>query len=187
MSDRGLYAGIAIVAAAAGTAFWLLGRPSGNPRPTEPTIGATALYAATFQDMAAKSQPIGQYQGRLLLLNFWATWCPPCREEMPALSAAARRWEARGVSVVGLSSEPAETVRDFARTHPVDYVLGSGPMVDELRRRLGDTAEVLPYSVLLAPNGQVVAQRVGPYSAAELESLFGQHAPKGDERRPTSR
>ena len=181
MSDRGLYVGIAVVAAAAGTAFWLLGRPSGTPQPTEPTIGAAALYAATFEDTAGRAQPLGQYQGRLLLLNFWATWCAPCREEMPALSAAARRWQGRGVAIVGLSSEPPGTVREFAHTHPADYPLGTGGAVDELRRRLGDTPEVLPYSALVAADGRVVAQRVGPYSPAELDALFEQYAPKSAE------
>ena len=178
MSDRALYAGIALLAAAAGTAFWLAGRTAGPPKPAEPTIGATALYAATFRDTAGKAQPLGQYQGRLLLLNFWATWCGPCREEMPALSAAAQRWRPRGVTIVGLSSETAEAVADFATAHPVAYVLGTGPAVEELRRRLGDTAEVLPYSAVVAPDGRIVSQKVGPYTATELDALFSEYASK---------
>ena len=178
MSDRGLYAGIALVAAAAGTAFWLLGRTSGAPRPTEPTLGPAALYAATFVDTQGRSQALGQYQGRLLLLNFWATWCAPCREEMPALSAAAKRWESSGVAILGLSSEAAETVAEFSRAHPVSYPLGTGPAVGELGRRLGDTAEVLPYSALIGADGKVLDQKVGPYSAAQLDSLLARYAPK---------
>ena len=178
MSDRGLYAGIALVAAAAGASFWLMGRPGGAPRPTEATIGPAALYAATFEDTQGRTQALGRFQGRLLLLNFWATWCAPCREEMPALSEAARRWQARGVEVVGLSAEPAEVVRDFARDHPVAYPLGTGPGVEELSRRLGDTAGVLPYSAVIAPDGRVVAQKVGSYSLSELDAVFAEHAPK---------
>ena len=178
MSARGLYAGIALVAAAAGTAFWLLDRADGPPRPTPPTIGPAALYAATFVDADGRSQALGQYQGRLLLLNFWATWCAPCREEMPALSAAAKRW-GPGVSIVGLSAEEAGTVREFVRGHPVSYVVGTGPAVEELGRRLGDTAEVLPYSALIGPDGRVLAQKVGPYSPDELSTLLQRFSAKG--------
>ena len=172
MSDRGLYAGIAIVAAAAGTAFWLLGRTASGPQPTPATLGPAALYAATYQDLEGRSQALGQYQGRLLLLNFWATWCAPCREEMPALSEAARKWQARGVTVVGLSNEAPEIVKRFAASDAVSYPLGTGEGVDELGRRLGDTAGVLPYSALISADGQVLVQKVGPYTAPELDALL---------------
>lgn len=178
MSNRALYAAIALLAAAAGTAFWLLDRPTGPPRPTEATIGPAALYAATFVDSEGHPQALGQFQGRVLLLNFWATWCAPCREEMPALSAAARRWAPRGVAIVGVSSEAPETVGGFARAHPVAYPLGTGPGVGELGRRLGNTAEVFPYSALLGADGRVLAQKVGPYTGAELDALLERFAAK---------
>ena len=174
MSQRAAYALIAVLAAAAGATFWALDRPAGPPRPTPATIGPAALYATTFHDAEGRGQSLGKYQGRVLLVNFWATWCAPCREEMPALTAAARRWEARGVTVVGLSSEPAEVVGPFSRANPVGYVLGTGPDVDELGRRLGDTAGVLPYSALIGRDGRVLDQKVGPYTAEMLDRIFAE-------------
>ena len=177
MKDRWLYGGIAVLALGAGTVFWTLDRGEGGPKPTPPTIGPAAVYAATFTDEAGRPQPLGQFQGRVVLVNFWATWCAPCREEMPALAAAARRWADKGVTVVGLSSEPRETVEAFRREHPSSYPLWTGEAVDDLARRLGDTAGVLPYSVLLGRDGKVLEQRVGPYTPEMLDKLLGRTSP----------
>ena len=175
MRDRGLYAAVAAVALATGSALWLLDRPGSAPsKPpiASPTISAAALYAATFVDTAGQSQSLGQFQGRLLLLNFWATWCAPCREEMPVLSnTASRSSGSGGLAVVGLSSEAAEAVRHFASDNAVSYPLWTGgAAVDALSERLGNTSGVLPYSVLVGPDGRVLEQKVGPYTQTELDS-----------------
>lgn len=164
-----VFAGVALLAALAGTALWL-GERSTLPTPKAPeAIAPTALYAATFRDGAGQSQSLGQYQGRLLVLNFWATWCAPCREEMPAFSRLSQRWAGRGVQFVGLSSEAPEVVARFAREVPVAYPLWTGDEADPLGRRLGNRLGVLPYTAILDPSGKVLEVRVGPYTEAELD------------------
>ena len=179
MRDRWLYTAIGAAALALGGTLWMLQRPAGPPKPAPASIGPAALYAATFQDEAGRSQALGRFQGRVVLLNFWATWCAPCREEMPMLAATARRWADAGVTIVGLSNEPAETVAAFRQKNPVGYPLWTGgAAVDALAKRLGDEAGVLPYSVLLGPDGTVLDQKVGPYSAGDLEKLLSRFARK---------
>jgi thiol-disulfide isomerase/thioredoxin len=179
MRDRWLYAAIAAAALALGGTLWLLERPAGAPKPVAPSIGPAALYAATFVDEAGQGQALGRFQGRVVLLNFWATWCAPCREEMPMLAATARRWADAGVTVVGLPNEPPETVAAFRARSPVGYPLWTGgAAVDALAKRLGDEAGVLPYSVLLGPDGTVLDQKVGPYSQEALEKLLSRYARK---------
>ena len=117
----------------------------------------------------AQPQALGQFQGRLVLLNFGATWCAPCRDEMPVLSAAADRLGKDGLVVVGLSSETEDAVRGFARDHPVAYPLWTGgEAVSALGKRLGNADGVLPYSALIGPDGKVLDQKVGPYTQEEL-------------------
>ena len=178
MKDRWIFLGLALAALGTGFGLWSVGRPRATPPAVSaPTIGAAAIYATPFTDEAGQTQALGRFQGRVLLLNFWATWCAPCREEMPVLSDAARRWNDRGVTILGLSAEPAETIAEFRRKAGLGYALWSGGAgVDELGRRLGNTSEVLPYSVLLDRAGRVVAQRVGPYSAGELDALLSRTA-----------
>ncbi|HET7403526.1 MAG TPA: TlpA disulfide reductase family protein, partial [Usitatibacter sp.] len=106
---------VAALAFAAGTMLWWMGRPprpmpeSAVPAPTAPTISGAALYAAAFRDARGHAQSLGQFQGRPLVLNFWATWCGPCREEMPAFVRLNREFAGR-VAFVGLSSEAPEVV-----------------------------------------------------------------------------
>ena len=64
-----------------------------------------ALYAATFPDVQAKQQPLKQWQGKVAIINFWATWCPPCREEMPELSDLYEKYKDKGVMVIGISTD----------------------------------------------------------------------------------
>jgi thiol-disulfide isomerase/thioredoxin len=135
-----------------------------------PAIGPAALYATAFTDTEGRPQSLGQFQGKLVVLNFWATWCGPCREEMPAFSRIQARWKNRGVQVVGVSAEDAAKVARFGRELSIAYPLWVGDAASELTRRLGNSSGVLPHSVILDPSGRVLDQKVGPYSEAELDA-----------------
>lgn len=167
LSLRWVFAGVAILALLAGLALWL--GHEAYPRVEPARIAPAALYAATFRDAAGQPQPLGRYEGRPLVLNFWATWCAPCREEMPGFARLQRRWEGR-VQFVGLANDEPEKVRRFAAELGIAYpLLTGGADVDELARRLGDASGVLPFTVLLDGAGQVREQRVGPYTEPELD------------------
>ena len=176
-----VFAGVALLAALAGTALWL-GERSTVPGAPE-AIAPTALYAATFRDAHGQPQSLGQFQGRFLVLNFWATWCAPCRAEMPAFSRVNQRWSGRGVQFVGLSSESPEVVARFAREVPVSYPLWTGEGAEALAQRLGNRLGVRPYTALLDPSGRVMEVRVGPYTEAELEARLQAFAANAGEKR----
>jgi len=164
-----LYATVAVAAVAGGTGLWWMERPV--PRTGPVTISSAALYAAAFTDSSGRAQTLGQFQGRVVVLNFWATWCAPCREEMPAFARLHRRWKDRQVAFVGISNEAVERVAGFAGELGIDYPLWTGgAQADELARRLGNTMGVLPFTVLLDASGRVIEAKVGPYSEAELEA-----------------
>jgi thiol-disulfide isomerase/thioredoxin len=168
LSARWVFAAVALAAAAAGTALWLA-RGSKAPRIDPPAISATALYAASFADERGTQQSLGRFQGKLLVLNFWATWCGPCREEIPAFTRVHERWAARGVQFLGLSAEEREKVDRFVREVPVNYPLWVGQESSELGRRLGNRLGVLPFTVIVGPAGEIVDAKVGAYSEADIE------------------
>jgi thiol-disulfide isomerase/thioredoxin len=164
-------AGVAVAALAAGAAMWWAGRP--QPLVSPPAISGAALYATAFRDLDGKPQPLGQFQGRVLVLNYWATWCAPCREEMPAFERASRRWRDRGVAFVGVSQEAPEVVGRFAREIGVAYPLWiAGDEAGALARRLGNRVDGLPFTAIIGPDGSVRAAKVGPYTEAQLNEAL---------------
>ena len=113
-----------------------------------------------------------------MLCNFWATWCAPCREEVPILVAAKQQWASRGFEVVGIGIDSADKIREFSITYKVNYpVLVADGSALQLLRRLGNQAGGLPYSVVLDRTGSIAQRHLGALTAADLsrvvESLFG--------------
>ena len=171
MKLRWLFTGIALAAAAVGTGLWL-GARTGSRGPAPAPIGITgaSVLAATFADQDGRRQAIGQFAGRVIVLNFWATWCAPCREEMPAFVRLQSRWGGKGVQFVGLANEDPAKVHRFGRELAINYPLWTGgEEVSDLSRRLGNVLGVLPHTVILGPDGQPLEVKVGPYTEAQME------------------
>ncbi|HIY71765.1 MAG TPA: TlpA family protein disulfide reductase [Candidatus Luteimonas excrementigallinarum] len=110
------------------------------------------------------------FSGRPLLVNIWASWCPPCIEEMPELDRFARAEGAEGVQVLGIALDDPQAVRDFLAQVPVQYPQGiDSPGNADAGVRLGNPRGVLPYSVLISAEGQVLKQRIGPFEHGEID------------------
>ena len=172
------FAGIALLAALAGTALWLGARQDAPlPAPTE--ISPGALFAATFVDRDGKPRSLAEFQGRIIVLNFWATWCAPCREEMPAFARLQARWGPRGVQFVGLAQDDAGKVARFGDELGINYPLWTGDeSVNELSRRLGNRLGLLPQTTILDSSGTVFQNRIGVFEEENLDQLLVQMSPK---------
>ena len=174
MSTRWLFGAVGFLAMLAGTALWLANRPPSSA-PAVVALAPGALMAASFRDLDGRAHSLGEFQGRVVVLNFWATWCAPCREEMPGFERLQARWGGRGVQFVGVSNEEAEKVARFARPLGITYPLWTGgDEVAEMSRRLGNERSVLPHTVVLDRSGHVVETRVGAYLEADLQKLLEQ-------------
>ena len=152
----------------------------GAPPPAQaPAAETKPAPGFELKDLSGKTVKLSDSDGTVRLVDFWATWCAPCREEMPAFTQLQRRWGARGVQFVGVSSEDAAKVARFGRELAINYPLWVGEAAAELSRRLGNSAGVLPYSVVLDGSGKVLEQKVGPYRDWELDAILGKYAAKG--------
>lgn len=165
MNRRALMLGVggAALAAGAGLAWWRL-------RPADLETGAAdAFWPLSFQTPTGQTLAMGSFKGRPLLLNFWATWCPPCVEEMPMLDAFFREHAAKGWQVVGLAVDQPSAVRSFLVRRPVTFPIAlAGLEGTDLGRSLGNLAGGLPFTVVFGGDGSVRHRRMGRVSAADL-------------------
>ena len=167
MSRRGqwlLIAAVALAAAAAGFGY--------NLWRTSPhgADGAAALKAAKLPDLDGRPQALEQWQGRVVVVNFWATWCAPCREEIPILTKLQAKYGARGLQLVGVAIDQPEKIRPYAAEMGMNFpILVGGADAIELTRTLGNRAGVLPFTVIVDRQGRLVERTVGAVKEAKLE------------------
>ena len=116
---------------------------------------------------------MSKWRGKVLVVNFWATWCAPCREEIPALMRVQHKYVANGVQFVGIAIDNVSKVLEYAEEMHIDYVLLIGGMETlGLTKDLGNRAEVLPFTVVLDRAGKVAYAHAGPLSEALLEAVL---------------
>jgi len=123
-------------------------------------------------DVDGKPRALAEWRGKLVLVNFWASWCAPCREEMPLLDRTQERFAAKGLQIVGVASDSAADTRTFLDAVPVHYpILIDDPAKGEdLSETFGNDRDVLPYSVLIGSDGRILARRAGNFTEAKLEA-----------------
>ena len=156
---------------------WL--KPLSSPSHVIPhmlKIGDTAP-AVERPDVDGKPRALAEWRGKLVLVNFWASWCAPCREEMPLLDKTQERFAAKGLQIVGVASDSAAATRTFLDAVPVHYpVLIDDPAKGEdLSETFGNDHDVLPYSVLIGSDGRILARRAGNFTEAKLEAWLSPH------------
>jgi thiol-disulfide isomerase/thioredoxin len=136
---------------------------------------AKTVAGLTLPDPDGTPQAFSQWHGKVLVVNFWATWCAPCREEMPLFKSAQQQYGSRGVQFVGIAADSPEKVRDMVTASPLGYptvIAGYGAI--DLSQALGNRLGALPYTVVLDRAGNVVYRQLGPFSEAKLHSILRQ-------------
>jgi thiol-disulfide isomerase/thioredoxin len=166
---RLLLAGVGAGAALAGVAGSLWWQ---RPAPVAADDPAAALWPLRFERPEGGQLVMAALRGRPLVVNFWATWCPPCVREMPELDRFHRAFAPRGWQVVGLAVDNLAPVREFLQRIPVGFPIGMAGFAGiEIGRTLGNTAGALPFTVLLASDGRIAQRKLGETTHAELAAL----------------
>lgn len=163
-------AGVAAAAAGffAGPALLRLGQGEKPP---------SSLLAAPLPDLAGNTRRLSEWHGRLLVCNFWATWCAPCREEIPLLIATRAKYAASGVEIVGIAVDNAAKVLEFSKTYAIPYpILLAETDGLELMRRVGNASGGLPYTVVLDRAGTIAHRKLGALKPGELDAILADMA-----------
>ncbi|MDM7942810.1 MAG: TlpA disulfide reductase family protein [Hydrogenophaga sp.] len=157
----------AAAVAAAGAGAWLSWQ---RIAPQASLSGAEeAFWVTRFEGPNGEAVDLAALRGRPLLVNFWATWCPPCVEELPLLNAFQREHAARGWQVLGLAVDQPSAVRGFLQKLPLDFPVGmAGFAGTELSRSLGNPSGSLPYTVVFGADGTVLHRKIGQVSESDL-------------------
>ncbi|MES1925796.1 TlpA disulfide reductase family protein [Salinisphaera sp. T31B1] len=144
--------------------------------------------AFTLADLSGSPRSISDFDGRVVVLNFWASWCAPCRKEIPMLVAAQNQWREQGLSVVGVAIDSREAAKAFAERYEINYpVLADateGARIQDRYTRTGAPAGVLPFTAIIDRHGRVVARIAGAIThqqlADRIEPLLGDNAGRPD-------
>ena len=162
---RLLFGGVAAAAAAVGAGFaWWRHAPD-----EAPSAALDALWVGNFDTPQGTPLTMAVFRGKPLLVNFWATWCPPCVAELPMIDAFYRQHVAKSWQVLGLAIDQPSAVRSFLARAPVSFPIGlAGLGGSELVKSLGNASGGLPFSVVVSPSGPLLHSKIGRLSASDL-------------------
>ncbi|MBX3651132.1 MAG: TlpA family protein disulfide reductase [Burkholderiales bacterium] len=155
------------VAAAAGYGahLWRIGSIGAKPADD----AARAILESRLTTLDGVARTLEDFRGRILIINYWATWCAPCREEIPMFVRLQQELSGNGVQFIGIAVDQADKVFDFSREFGINYPLFIGGIdAVDLSRKAGNRAGVLPYTLVLDRFGAIRASLVGELTEARL-------------------
>ncbi len=132
-----------------------------------------AFFANPWQTPDGKSVDTSEWRGKVLVVNFWASWCPPCVEEMPALDKLQREFSSQNVLFVGIGIDSPSNIREFLAKTPVSYPIVIGGLEgSNLSKQLGNAQGALPYTIIINAQGKATSSKLGKISEEELRSAI---------------
>jgi thiol-disulfide isomerase/thioredoxin len=162
---RLLFAGVGAAAAAVGAGVALFEWRAGEVADD----AVSRLWPLVFDTPDGPPLALSQFQGKPLLVNFWATWCPPCVEELPLIDRFYRESAAKKWQVIGLAIDQPSAVKAFLKRTPVSFPVGfAGLGGTELCKSLGNAGGGLPFTIVIGPTGKVLERRMGRVRADDL-------------------
>ncbi|KWE75497.1 redoxin [Burkholderia ubonensis] len=169
---------VAAVAVAGGLAagHWFRGGPAENVADAAAPVPGDAvarLWAAALTDADGKPATLASFKGQKVVVNFWASWCGPCVQEMPELVALSHEYRQKGIRFIGIGVDSGQNVKNFLQKVKVDYpVFVSGYAGADLARNFGNTAGALPFTVVIDEHGKIRETKLGQIQPAELKKTL---------------
>lgn len=137
------------------------------------TDAAKTLLTTPMVEIQNQSLSLDQYRGKVLVVNFWATWCPPCREEIPHFIEVQESLKEKGVQFAGIALDQPAMVTDFLRYYPINYpVLMADESIGLIMRDIGNPTKGLPYTLIYDRQGQLKEKIMGGIDKQRLQELL---------------
>jgi thiol-disulfide isomerase/thioredoxin len=140
---------------------------------TTQTYGGGELIDFTLPDVEGKKRSLHEWRGKVIVLNFWATWCPPCREEIPLFISLQKKHQADDLQIIGVAIDNPAAVRVYRQSVRMNYPILIGendamPLLAQYGNRMGS----LPFTVIIDRSGSIAVRKLGVFNQTELESLI---------------
>jgi thiol-disulfide isomerase/thioredoxin len=146
----------------------LINEPMAQDQPQNPPLPAFSL-----SDLTGKTRSINEWQGKFRIINFWATWCPPCLKEMPEFNQINKEYADKGVQFLGIALDEADLVKEFIAKKSIDYpILLGGDSGIQLAHSMGNLVDTVPFTVFVDKKGQIVKTHMGELDKAELIEII---------------
>jgi len=127
----------------------------------------------SLADVAGEMRNIGEWDGKVIAINFWATWCPPCIKEIPEFIAIQQKYQAQGLQFIGIALQRPEEVTEFMQTHGMNYPVLAGEMeVIKIAESYGNDIGALPYTVIVDRQGLIHFVKRGPLAGDTAEAII---------------
>jgi thiol-disulfide isomerase/thioredoxin len=156
--------------------YWLAqSLHQGQEETTTTTLkyGGGEMINFTLPDLDGKRQSLNHWRGKVIVLNFWATWCPPCREEIPLFVELQKKHPTDDLQIIGVAIDNKTAVMLYRQSAGINYpiLMGNDDTMD-LVAQYGNRMASLPYSVIIDRSGSIAVRKLGAFSKLELNSLI---------------
>lgn len=137
------------------------------------TKAKTPLLEFSLPDDSDKLRRISEWQGSILIINFWATWCPPCLKEIPEFIKLQKEFDEKGVQFIGIAVEDKQAVKDYLKSININYpILIGGEQAIVLSHKLGNIVNAVPFTLIIDQQGQIVHRQPGELSRKKIKEII---------------
>ncbi len=145
------------------------------PSASAQELSSDPVFASSFKDFGRTMQPLSQWKGKTLVVNFWATWCKSCLTEIPNLIKLYDKYRSRDVVIVGVAVDNADKVEKFTKERSISYpIVYGGAEAVNLSKQMGNKIGGLPFSIVIDTKGKVVSTFLGEIPKGKLEQILQQ-------------
>ncbi|KAF3977162.1 MAG: TlpA family protein disulfide reductase [Methylococcales symbiont of Iophon sp. n. MRB-2018] len=147
--------------------------PFFQANPTQAKSSTDKLPEFSIADINGKQQSISQWDNKIRIINFWATWCPPCLKEIPEFIKLQNAFSDKEVQFIGIAVEEAESVKQYLAVNPVNYpmlIAGDGNV--SLFRQLGNIFDTVPFTLIVDQSGTIIYRQPGEISSKKIRQLI---------------
>lgn len=166
----------ALIGGATGVGIKLLNKGTDSVSTGSPPGGlqpVNNLPGFSYPDLDGRIRHADEWRDRILVLNFWAAWCPPCREEMPMFMELQKQYAQDNVRFVGIAIDDREPIQEFVDANAIEYPILLGDLdAIKLSKQLGNLFDGLPFTIVVDPDGNIILRQQGRLRREQLEPVL---------------